>query len=240
MQDVEAIAVFAEPVRRALYDYIAAAGREVGRAEAADAVGVQRTLAAFHLDKLAEAGLLEVDYVRLSGRTGPGAGRPAKVYRPAAEERLASVPPRDYRAAALLLAEAVEAAGAVDALNGAARRRGQAAAAEVRAAAKAQAELGNAASGPQDLAAVLTDHGYRPYTEDGVIRMRNCPFHALSEAFPGLVCDMNRAMLQALLDGIAGIAGIGGAGAAGPEVRFAPRPGECCTVLAAVRPAAKF
>lgn len=53
--------------------------RGMSRAEAADAVGVARTLAAFHLGKLVDAGLLEVAHRRLTGRSGPGAGRPAKV-----------------------------------------------------------------------------------------------------------------------------------------------------------------
>ncbi|MFC7642835.1 helix-turn-helix domain-containing protein [Streptosporangium lutulentum] len=64
-----------DPVRRAVYDYVAAQGREVGRNEAAEAVGVQRTLAAFHLDKLVEAGLLEANFRRLTEKTGPGSGR---------------------------------------------------------------------------------------------------------------------------------------------------------------------
>ena len=97
--------MLADPVRRDLYEYVADAGHEVGRAEAADAIGVARTLAAFHLDKLADAGLLEVEHRRLTGRSGPGAGRPAKVYRVAVREHLASVPARDYRALAMLLAE---------------------------------------------------------------------------------------------------------------------------------------
>src|ERR1017187_7883446 len=105
--------MLADPVRRDLYEYVADAGHEVGRAEAADAARGARTLGAFHLDKLVDAGLLEVAHRRLTGRSGPGAGRPAKVYRVAAREHLASVPPRDYRGLAMLLAEAVEAASLV-------------------------------------------------------------------------------------------------------------------------------
>ena len=121
MHEVDVVALLADPVRRDLYEYVADAGHEVGRAEAAAAAGVARTLAAFHLDKLVDAGLLEVAHRRLTGRSGPGAGRPARVYRVAAREYLASVPPRDYRGLAMLLAEAVEAAGAQEALKAAAR-----------------------------------------------------------------------------------------------------------------------
>lgn len=193
---MDVVAVLADPVRRDLYEFVADAGREVGRAEAADAVGVARTLAAFHLDKLVDAGLLEVAHRRLTGRSGPGAGRPAKVYRVAVREHLASVPPRDYRGLAMLLAEAVEAAGAEEALTAAARR--------VRA-------------DPREPVVVLTGRGYRPYRDGDEIRSRNCPFRALSEEFPVLVCGMNHALIGALLGGA--------------RVRLDPRPGECCVVV---------
>ena len=191
------MAVLADPVRRDLYEYVADAGHEVGRAEAADALGVARTLAAFHLDKLVDAGLLEVAHRRLTGRSGPGAGRPAKVYRMAVREHLASVPPRDYRGLAMLLAEAVEAVGAEEALKAAAQR---------------------VPADPREPAEVLAERGYRPYRDGGVIRSRNCPFRALSEEFPVLVCAMNHALIGALLGG-------------GARVRLDPRPGECCVVV---------
>lgn len=191
------MAVLADPVRRDLYEYVAGAGREVGRAEAADALGLARTLAAFHLDKLVDAGLLEVAHRRLTGRSGPGAGRPAKVYRVAVREHLASVPPRDYRGIAMLLAEAVEAAGAEEALIAAA---------------------GRVPADPREPVELLAERGYRPYRDGGVIRSRNCPFRALSDEFPVLVCAMNHALIGALIGD-------------GARVRLDPLPGECCVVV---------
>ncbi len=108
-RDLAAIGSLQEPVRRSLYDYVVAQPGDVSRDQAAAGVGVQRNLAAFHLDKLVEAGLLEVTFRRLTGRTGPGAGRPAKLYRRSGAEHSISVPPRQYDLAAELLAEAVEA-----------------------------------------------------------------------------------------------------------------------------------
>src|SRR5260221_9275138 len=101
--DLDAIGLLQDPARRSLYAYVVAQGREVSRNEAAEAVGLQRTLAAFHLDRLATAGLLDVAYRRLSNRSGPGAGRPAKVYRRSSAEHAVVLPPRDYASAASIL-----------------------------------------------------------------------------------------------------------------------------------------
>ncbi|MGW6540565.1 helix-turn-helix transcriptional regulator [Streptomyces sp. NPDC055051] len=257
MKDIDAIALLQDPVRRRLYEYVVAQGREVGRNEAAEGTGVARTLAAHHLDKLTEAGLLESGSRRLTGRTGPGAGRPAKVYTRAAGERSVSLPGRDYRTAAELLAEAAEEAGLDAALNAAARRRGEAlrgsavpcggleeamailaargyeprletagGATEVRAdvAGSGTEALGDAAGSDAGARADAAGAGGDAEAAvDGaaaVIRMRNCPFHAVAEAFPPLVCGMNLALLEGLF------------GADGPvRARMDARPGECCVVL---------
>src|SRR5262245_43878805 len=105
-----AIGALSEPTRRALYEHIAAADDWVSRDEAADLIGIERGTAAHHLDRLAADGLLEVDYQRRSGRRGPGAGRPAKLYRRAREEFDVALPPRDYALAGRMLAGAVERA----------------------------------------------------------------------------------------------------------------------------------
>ncbi|MDX2592735.1 transcriptional regulator [Streptomyces sp. WI03-4A] len=227
MEDIDAIAALQDPVRRRLYEYVVARGREVGRNEAAEATGVARTLAAHHLDRLTEAGLLESGSRRLTGRSGPGAGRPAKVYTRARAERAVSLPARDYRTAAELLAEAAEQAGLDAELTTAARRRGEA----------LRGPEGPCTSLDQAME-VLAARGYEPHLESGegspgtegtknaaeegtpVVRMRNCPFHAVAERFPPLVCGMNLALLEGLL---------GADGAL--RARMDARPGECCVVV---------
>ncbi|MFI6518927.1 helix-turn-helix transcriptional regulator [Spirillospora sp. NPDC050679] len=223
MEDIEAIASLRDPVRRRLYEYVAAQDREVGRNEAAEAAGVQRTLAAFHLDRLVEAGLLETASRRLTGRSGPGAGRPAKVYRRSAAERQVSLPARDYRTAADLLAETAEAAGLDAALWETARRRGR----ELRGPeGRPCADLG-------EVAALLAARGYGPFEDDPAdgrgegaagpaLRLRNCPFRAVADRFPPLVCGMNLALLEGLLDGSEGL-----------RARMDARPGLCCVVVEA-------
>ena len=132
---IEAIGALADGVRRALYDIVVDADHPVGRDEAAEAVGVARQMAAYHLDRLAEEGLLDVSYERLSGRTGPGAGRPAKLYQRSDAEHDVTLPPRRYLLAARILLEAVAGEGGgergrgddeeLDRLSGVARRTGQ-------------------------------------------------------------------------------------------------------------------
>ncbi|MFI2641934.1 helix-turn-helix transcriptional regulator [Streptomyces sp. NPDC018610] len=218
MEDIEAIAALQDPVRRRLYEFVAGQGREVGRNEAAEAVGVARTLAAHHLDRLAEVGLLESGSRRLTGRSGPGAGRPAKVYTRARAERTVSLPARDYRTAAELLGEAAEQAGLDAALCAAAHRRGEV----LRGSAPP-------CGGIEEAMETLAARGYEPYLEGveeatasaaPVVRMRNCPFHAVAERFPPLVCGMNLALLEGLLGADAPV-----------RARMDARPGDCCVVV---------
>ncbi|HWH31119.1 MAG TPA: helix-turn-helix domain-containing protein [Egibacteraceae bacterium] len=215
------IALLDEPTRRALYRYVVGRPDAVGRDEAAAAVDVSRGLAAFHLDRLAEAGLLEVEYRRLSGRSGPGAGRPAKLYRRAERQVDVTLPPRRFRLAAELLADALdrpEAGPARGALADAARERGRAEAARLAAG------LGSRPSRARRLEAlwaVLSDCGYEPYQDGGAWRVRNCPFHPLASAHTELVCGMTGEF----------VAGAAGALALAPELALDPRPGECCVVI---------
>lgn len=215
MSEISVIAALDDPVRRSLYDYVAARGDGVSRSDAAAATGIQRTLAAFHLDRLAEAGLVEVTFARPAGRSGPGAGRPAKLYRRAAAEYQVSVPPRDYRTAAELLAEVVDMTGAEPELQRSARSRGAAAGRAARRQYPGQAD--------DDLVTgTLAAQGYQPYRDGGDVRLRNCPFHLLASRHPPLICGMNLALLEGLL---------AGAAAGGLTARLDPRPKECCVVL---------
>jgi predicted ArsR family transcriptional regulator len=213
--EISVIAVLEDPVRHRLYDYVAAQAGGVSRAEAATATGIGRTLAAFHLDRLAEAGLVEVTFARPAGRSGPGAGRPAKLYRRAMAEHQVSVPPRDYRAAAELLAEVVDVTGAEPELQRAARSRG---------AATGRAARQQSPGMPDDdlVTGALAAQGYQPYRDGVEVRLRNCPFHLLADRHPPLICGMNLALLEGLLSGAA---------VTGLSARLDPRPDECCVVL---------
>ncbi|MGH2820522.1 MAG: helix-turn-helix transcriptional regulator [Actinomycetota bacterium] len=218
---VEAIALLGEPVRRRLYEYVVRQREPVSREEAAKAVGVKRSLAAFHLDKLAEEGLLHVDFKRPSGRGGPGAGRPAKLYSRSAQQIEVSLPQREYELAARLMAQALAGDGPdSDALSNAARSFGKALAQQVRDRAGRHQGRKNLTRTAEE---VLRDQGYEPFHDsEGNIRLRNCPFHALSRAFTDLVCGMNVQIMQSLVREL---------GLERLEARLEPQQGMCCVTF---------
>ncbi|GIH18544.1 helix-turn-helix transcriptional regulator [Rugosimonospora africana] len=234
---VEAIGELREPVRRAVYEYAVSQDEPVGRDEVASACGIGRTLAAFHLDRLATAGLLDVSFGRRSGRTGPGAGRPAKLYRRSATDHEVSLPPRRYLAVAELLAETVERAAADEKLFAVARDRGRSAGLAAAALREGDADRAgsDAAAG---IVEVLAGQGYEPQRRDDSIVLRNCPFHALARDYPPLVCGMNLALLEGLLDGLSASRGADlgerssdGLGGSPAVPRIAPTGTNCCVVI---------
>ena len=199
-----------DPVRRRLYEYVRDCDRPAGRDQAAAATGTSRTLAAYHLDKLVKAGLLSASYARPPGRSGPGAGRPAKVYSRAERELAVSVPPRDYQVLAKLLVSSVhhDPTGAVRAaINEAAFDTGHSAGAD----------------SDGDLLATLRGCGYQPRaTDDGRIELCNCPFHSLSEEHRDVVCTLNLHLIEGVLSS-------GDHEQLRAELAF--RPNRCCVEL---------
>jgi predicted ArsR family transcriptional regulator len=221
---IDGVAVLAEPVRRALYAYVSDQVEPVGRDAAAAALDIGRPLAAFHLDKLVDAGLLEVTFRRLSGRAGPGAGRPAKLYARSGRELELSLPTRRYEIAARLFAEALQAgatgtASTAEALDAAARSFGESLGSEARR------QAGRRPSRSALLVAaidVLSAAGFEPIAGDReVIALRNCPFDAIAKTNRDLVCGMN----LSLMDGI-----IAGLRATGIQAELDRQPGMCCVV----------
>jgi predicted ArsR family transcriptional regulator len=217
--DLASLSSLDDPLRRRLYEVVAGRPGPVSRDEAASATGIGRALAVYHLDKLVESGLLTASYARPPGRSGPGAGRPAKVYARSDREFAVTVPPREYELAARLLVQAVEADPSDrsrTALAGAARRLGT--------------ELGRAFrpdAGERDVKDVLTQQGYEPCGgAGGVIRLRNCPFHQLTEQHREVVCGMNLALVEGLVEGL---------GAGGLRPALDPRPGHCCVAIGGER-----
>lgn len=201
--DLEAIASLAEPVRQNLYQFVASSSDPVGRDEAAEGVGVSRQVAAYHLDRLAEDGLLNVEFRRLSGRDGPGAGRPSKLYLRSDRSYHVSVPARRYDLAAQILLKAVRTADINDSdLMEVARSTGR----------------GMGASGLED---ALEATGYEPVDEEGETRFRNCPFHALRDQDRETTCGLNLALVEGIVEGAG----------SGLKAKLVPSDEYCCVRL---------
>jgi predicted ArsR family transcriptional regulator len=226
-QELGAVSLLLAPLRWRLYQYIHGAGEAVGRDEAAAAAGISRNLAAFHLDRMAEAGLLTVEYRRLTGRSGRGAGRPAKLYRAAAQRIVVSLSATRYPLAGGILATAVDEKGADE--DGVAVVR--------RVAVRVGAELGpklrrpvGADGDPLGLAELaVRELGYDPERDRGWLVLRNCPFAELAASHRELICQMSHALLTGLLPGL----GAEGVSAAGP--RPSEQPGFCCVIITQAR-----
>ncbi|HJU81368.1 MAG TPA: helix-turn-helix domain-containing protein [Acidimicrobiia bacterium] len=203
VDDLDVVATLGEPLRRALYEFVIAASEPVSRDEAAEALDVSRQVAAYHLDRMADDGLLEVEFRRLGGRAGPGAGRPSKLYRRSNETYDVSIPPRRYELAARILLEV-------------ARDRGFEEGALAAAAHRAGVEIGE-----NGLDSALSATGYEPAEENGEIRFRNCPFHVLREQDRNATCGLNLALVEGLIEG----------SGSDVEAVLAPEEGYCCVRL---------
>lgn len=225
---ISVVGSLADPIRRALYRFVVLEGGGIGRDEAAEAVGVSRALAAYHLDRLVDEGVLVAGYERRGERRGPGQGRPAKVYDRAAAEVQVSLPPRDYEVAARLFAQAFEDSTAEPrvALAHAARTLGAELGAE---AAHRAGKRASTARRRKCMLDVLRERGYEPFDDSGTIRLRNCPFDALATEHRDLVCNMNFDVIAAMVSALD----------VGLDVALAPREGHCCVAMRSSVPGPK-
>lgn len=198
--DLIAVGLLAEPTRQQLYLYLRDREEPVGREEAAQHVGVKPRIAAFHLDRMADAGLLDVEYRRLSGRSGPGAGRPAKVYSLSSRSFSVEIPQTRYALAASMMASSLAArnghADGAESLREIATDVGTGLGTEIRQQARTKSARLEAVQ------LLLTQLGYQPRVEEsGEWTMRNCIFAELSTSHREVVCPMNAAFIKGLLAG---------------------------------------
>ena len=198
---VSGVAALAEPIRRELYLYVAAQPDPVSRDQASVGVGIARHTAKFHLDKLVEEGLLDVDFKRLSGRRGPGAGRPTKLYRRSGREVSVALPERHYDLAGQLMAQAIDdsvkdGTSVLETLQRAAADRGTALGEQTVQAAGRRPNRERLVAATCETLAL---HGYEPRRDDDTVTLANCPFHALAAEHTELVCGMNLALIDALV-----------------------------------------
>jgi predicted ArsR family transcriptional regulator len=214
-EQLDRLAALADPVRRAAYRCVADRSGGADRNEIATALGITRSLAAYHLDRLVDDGLLATRFEHRGTKPGPGSGRPSKVYERAPVTVAVTLPPRDYALAATIMADTFDDLGASSrrALTRKAGEHGR----RLRA---------GAGAGDAGIGEVLRRCGYEPYERDGSIRLRNCPFDAIAQDHRALVCGMNLALLSGLLEPEQ---------RAGGAVELDPAPGECCVSISGAR-----
>ena len=231
-KDLDLLGILADPIRHKLYTQVLTPEKEVTREQAAKALGISRSLAAHHLDRLAEAGLLEFTFERPPGKTGPGAGRPAKLYRRSAKEVDLTFPPRRYELAAQLLAQATAAGGPTHAaaLDRAAEEWGRHLGADLRARIEAEqtdtsrlsGRIPDSAEISRAITTALRQTGFEPRHDGNQIILENCPFARIQMNVPTLTCGMNFALCRGILEGLQ---------ANDWTARLEPKPGRCCVVF---------
>jgi len=218
---VGAVAVLEDGLRQRMYQFIRRAGRPVTREEAAAEVGISRKLAAFHLDKLVAAGLLEAGKGDL--RNLRRAGRKPKAYRAADVDIQISIPERRPVLLAEMLLDAVVTAGDAETMRDGAFRvaaeRGFQQGVQERQRSRGRWGTERSLSATR---LILERHGYEPAREGACLRLRNCPFHPLAARAPDFVCGMNQRFVAGILDGLQ---------APTLEAALRPAPGECCVRL---------
>ena len=220
-----AIAALDDDVRRSLYEHVRRAGVPVSREQAATAVGISSKLAAFHLDKLVELGVLRSGFGPASARR---VGRAPRLYEPVQDDITVRVPERSPELLASILIEAVTTEQPDERAEAAALRvageRGVALGTDERARLR-----GGRVGAERALATseeLLARQGFEPFREDGSVRLRNCLFHPMAGIAPALVCGLNRAYLAGVIEGLNAGDGV--------AAELAPRAGECCVELRAI------
>jgi predicted ArsR family transcriptional regulator len=221
---VEAVALLEEPNRRRIYELVTVNREAISRDEAATELGISRELAAFHLERLLQAGLLDAEYRRRGPRKGPGAGRPSKLYRRSSREVSVSFPQRHYDVAAELLATALDrldAPSSAEVVAAVAREQGAHVGQEARHGAGPRPGKRRLRTALLDL---LRGSGYAPEVDpaSGRVCLRNCPYHTLAESHRTLTCGMNLAWADGVADAL---------GDFGLRPELDPKPGYCCVVF---------
>ena len=198
---VAAIAALADPTRRALYRHVVSHTESVGRREAAHALRIPQHVARFHLDRLHDVGLLDVEYRRPPGRGGPGAGHPTKRYRRSATQFSVIVPEARYDLAGLIMARAITEAlaGELTFLTALERAATEAGKSLGQRAPRSVGRRLTRARGVDTTRSVLDGQGFESHRDGHDVVLTNCPFRSLASEYPALICEMNLAFVEGLL-----------------------------------------
>ncbi|HEY4569737.1 MAG TPA: helix-turn-helix domain-containing protein [Kribbella sp.] len=221
---IQAVATLSDESRRRMFEFCRRAGRPISRDEAAAAAGISRKLAAFHLERLVDAGLLRGHFEH-AGRLRK-VGRAPKLYEPVDADLTVSIPPRQPDLLAEILLDGVlsgDEGSPLESARRAAFRRGERVGADERARSR-PGRLGVERALTLS-EATLTRAGFEPVRpRPGCVRLHSCPFHPLAQTRPEAVCGLNHAFVAGMLSGL---------GASTVEAVLDPDGGECCVEITA-------
>jgi predicted ArsR family transcriptional regulator len=207
-----------------MYLFIRRQPEPVSREEAAQEVGISSKLAAYHLDKLVDEGLLTAHYARRPGRSGPGAGRSSKLYQPARVPLRVSLPPTAYETVGEVLIAALETKRPDESPAEAARRIGYRAGRThgEKIASSLASRRSQSRPSLERVEQILAELGFEPHRGAHGITLTNCPFDLLALNNPELVCGLNESFIAGVLDA-----------SNSPKLRaiLQPKPGRCCVIL---------
>jgi len=214
VEQLKSIGALSDATRRTLYSFVIEQSEPVSRDFAAKQTRIRAHTAKFHLDRLVDDGLLEAEYRRLTGRSGPGAGRPSKLYRRSEQQFSVSLPERRYDLVGHVLADAITRAQNGTPMNEAIHDAAHSAGVCVAEG----AECGR----DEKLTDVLAAHGYEPRDDGQGLVLTNCPFDSLAREHMELVCSANHAFIQGVADGL---------GCTQVCACLEPAEGRCCVTL---------
>ncbi len=190
-----------DPTRRGIYVTIRESAEPMTASQIAELFEIHANVARHHLDRLVADGYLQVTRKRPSGRTGPGAGRPAKHYEPTRKNVSVQFPARRYDLLAELLLRVIEriapdnAAAIADEIG---REYGR----------ELAAEIGFPDESGYDTAAIavakaLIGVGFEVEARPGEHELvtRFCPFGESAKNHPAIVCQLDQGLVSGLLEG---------------------------------------
>jgi predicted ArsR family transcriptional regulator len=224
LKDISSIAALDHQLRRSMYLLIRRARKPLSREDISGELGISIKLAAFHLDKLVDRGLLKAHYARGEGKAGPGGGRSSKFYEPSEKELGVSLPARHYDLIGSLLIETLHRFGDEDGTEigtRLGRQKGREIAGELRA------RVSKRRRGPRKGLSIAEESldllGYEPFRASvEEVRLKNCPFRNLAKQAPELVCPINKALIEGLARDL-DVRVI--------QIAVGPPDGDCCVAL---------
>jgi predicted ArsR family transcriptional regulator len=190
--ELEVLKALGDETRFAMYRELAASTTPLSSQDLADALGLHANTVRLHLERLRDAGLVDVEAIHRGT-----VGRPQHLYSLAPGAPGLGFDPPAHALLAGLLAAMAEQMGA-DAAAATATGRAWGVEAGKRTPSRSCLD---------SLAAELARLGFEPAADDEIgpngsarIDFLHCPFRELAEAYPELVCNLHRGLCEGVVN----------------------------------------